>query len=156
MKRVCKFKVNTITNEQGEILGERKSNSYIHNEPPFIKAYVTDLLNMKSLAKTDINIMLGLLTLMDYHNIIDLNSRRKLELASEMETTVKTIDNSLSRICKTSDFITRISRGSYLVNPKYFAKGYWSDIEKIKTTIEYNKDGRTFITTIFDRTNKNI
>ena len=118
-------------------------------EPPYVKLYLPNVFDLNNVNSTSKNILLGLLPMMDYSNIIEISTYRKKQLAEKLETSIQTINNSLAKLTSNEIFI-KLGTGSYLVNPKYFAKGKWADIQKIRTTIEYSKEGR-FVTTEFDR-----
>jgi len=146
MKKITNINVKTIIDENGTVKEEIKElNFYTKNEPSFIKTYLDDIIDLLSVNHTTKNILIGLLKFMDYKNRIDMNAYRKKILAEELDTSVRTINNAITNLSKKNIFI-RLGTGSYLVNPKYFAKGKWSDISMIRTIIEYTKNGRTLIT----------
>jgi hypothetical protein len=86
---------------------------------------------------------------MNYDNIVDITPRIKDKIIEVMGYgTYQTVSNSISRL-KRSYIILSVRRGSYLIDPKLFAKGKWSDIYKIKMLITYHTDGKKTINTDF-------
>ena len=146
MRKIYDIKLSKqIDHETGEILNEFKEHSFKTTEPSFIKMYLDDILSLTNINSTAKNVLFGLLKYMDYENRIDLASRQRKELAQILNTSIQTISNSLGVLIK-KNILLKLDRGSYLMNPDYFAKGKWSDILKIKISIEYTPEGRILIT----------
>ena len=102
-------------------------------ERSFIKSYglFLDVINGSKLRNGMLRTYLNLASLMNYDNevVIDCTNRDMiLKLAG---ITKKSLENHLKVLLK-DDFLRRIKRGRYMVNPNYLAKG----IEKIIRDLE--------------------
>ena len=65
----------------------------------------------------------------------------KKEIVKELETTMGTLDNALSKLVK-SEIIARESKGVYKLNPYIFGRGSWQNIKEIRATWSYGEEGR--------------
>lgn len=135
--------------ETGEITSQRKTTvSKVPNQPEFIKLYLRDILYLSDLQTNQSGLLLQLLMRMNYTNEIVLNSHVKKEIAKQLDISVGTIDNNLSKFVD-GKILERIGRGVYTANPFLFGKGDWADIfhnreSKISLSIDYDINGRTF------------
>jgi hypothetical protein len=122
-------------------------------EPMYVKAYLDDLRKILSVNRGDIAVLIELMKYMSYDNVIDITPRIKEKVYTEIgHGTQQTVGNSISKL-KKSFLILPVpyGRGSYLIDPKLFAKGGWADIFKIQMQITYNKDGSKHIKTEFEK-----
>lgn len=68
----------------------------------------------------------------------------KNELMGQLGVNRQVFNNSLTKLCK-GQIIRRVDTGVYELNPYFFGKGEWKDIDRIRATWEYSAiDGRTF------------
>jgi hypothetical protein len=120
-------------------------------EPMYVKAYLDDLRKILSVNRGDIAVLIELMKYMRYDNVVDITPRIKERVYTEIgHGTQQTVGNSISKL-KKSFLILPFGRGSYLIDPKLFAKGGWADILKISMKITYNKDGSKHIKTEFEK-----
>ena len=138
-----------IDNQTGEVLKEEAEKEvYIEKEPDFVKIYLDDLSYMKNLPKWVNKILYELLKIMNYENEIILNSSikerisKKLNLKSN-KNAVQLINNSISNFVKKGILLQK-ERGIYIANPKYFGKGAWSDIKRLRLKVTYSEKGKDF------------
>jgi len=125
-------------------------NQYRSNEPLFVKAYFEDLGQLLSVHKGDIRTLIHLMEYMSYGNVVDISPRIKDCLIKTMgHGTHQTVTNSIHRL-KKAFLIIPVRRGSYIIDPKLFAKGRWSDVVKIQLKITYKKDGSKVYNTDFN------
>lgn len=140
-------------NEDGEQIGnkiELRHRKYKTEEPVFVKAYLSDLCQILSVHRGDIAVLVGLIKFMNYDNVIDVTPRIKQAIIELIGYgTLQTVGNSISRL-KKAYLIIPINRGSYLIDPRIFAKGGWYSVHKIQMQITYNKDGSKHIKTNFN------
>lgn len=141
--------------ETGEVTNRMISateHKFRSDEPPFVKLYLADIGLLHNISGSDMNVFHELIKVMQYNNILDLTPRLKTVMLSNLGwKTMSALNSSISRLKKESMLIS-LGRGSYLVNPKFFAKGAWTDIRKIRTTIEYTPDGTKHMITEFEST----
>lgn len=115
----------------------------VSTEPDFIKLYLTDIARLNDLPKGANQILLQFLKLMVYDNTFTINSYHKKNIAEKLNTTIATINNTLTKLTQ-EGVITRISSGVYMFNPYLFGKGKWKDINALRVTIKYDGNGRHF------------
>lgn len=122
-------------------------------EPMYVKAYLDDLRKVLSVNRGDIAVLIELMKYMSYDNVIDITPRIKEKVYTEIgHGTQQTVGNSISKLKKAFLILpVPFGRGSYLIDPKLFAKGGWADIFRIQMQITYNKDGSKHIKTEFEK-----
>lgn len=145
MKTVYSTKeVKTVDKTTGELVSEEKTTFFKSVEPPFIKTYVDDLLAIINLPDRNKRVLLAILQYVDYDNYIDFTVRIKEEVAKSLKCSIGNVNNAISSLKKSGVLITK-SRSTYILNPTYFCKGKWTNINKIRTTIEYSQNGKKII-----------
>ena len=115
----------------------------VSTEPDFIKLYLNDIARLNDLPKGANQILLQFLKLMAYDNTFTINSYHKKNIAEKLDTTIATINNTLTKLTQ-EGVITRVSSGVYMFNPFLFGKGKWKDINALRVTIKYDSNGRHF------------
>ena len=143
-------KVNHETGEITETIVKKDRTVKIEKEPDYIKLYLQDICKLNDLPKTSSKLLKKLLKYSNYENLILLPSYIKKIIAKELETSIPTIDNSLSKLTK-KGILRREGTGVYRLNPHLFGKGSWQDIKKIRLTWEYGEEGRTLLITEIEK-----
>ena len=133
-----------VDSSTGEIIREENTSSFRTKEPAYIKTYVDDLIKIIRIPDRNKNVLLSMLKYVDYGNNIDISIRIKNEMANELHCGIGNINNAISALKKAGILISTY-RSCYFLNPDYFAKGDWAAVNKIRTTIEYSKDGKKII-----------
>lgn len=119
------------------------------SEPPYIKLYLRDILYLSDLPKTHDKILLALLKKANWANaeygmVVTLSAGMKRIMAKELNIkSIRTINNALSDFVK-AEVIKRIDTGIYQLNPYLFGRGDWQDIAKLRMTVTYDLNKRTF------------
>lgn len=138
----------------GKLLGsnvELRHRKFRNEEPMYVKAYLEDLRQILSVNRGDIAVLIELMKYMGYDNVVDVTPRIKQKVFEMLGTgNQQTVSNSISRL-KHAFLIFSMGRGSYLIDPKLFAKGGWSDILKISMQVTYNPDGSKYVKTDFEK-----
>jgi len=123
---------------------ETKESFMARDEPDFIKLYLDHVLVHKDLSVKLSPILVQVCKLANYADhqqggmMIFLNSYTKEQIRKNLNyTSVKMVEKSIASLVN-SKIIIRKSRGAYLLNPYYFGKGHWTDIKKIRATIDFN------------------
>lgn len=133
----------TVIDEEGVVKSQLKE-SYVDKEPDYVKIYLKDLVMLNDIPKWVSGILLELLKRMEWgNNEIVLNSSIKKRIATELDINTQTIDNALSKFVKKNIF-KRLDTGIYQANPFLFGRGSWEDIRKIRLTVTYDKNGKSF------------
>jgi hypothetical protein len=136
--------------ETGEIKNETKVTVFqVNREPDYVKLYLKDIALLNELPKGETGILFHLVTKMDYNGIVILISSTKKIIANELGISQNTVKAAVSHFVK-KKIIIRVDRGLYRLNPFLIAKGDWSNIQKIRLTIEYSAQGRV-ITSEFSK-----
>lgn len=138
------------TDGQGELLSmehREVSQTIVRQEPPYIKLYIQDVLYMQDMPKGLTNIVYALLRYANYANQglqIFLPLGLKNKLIAELDTTKAVFNNALTKLCK-GNIIRRVDVGIYELNPYFFGRGEWKDIDKLRMTWNYDEiNGKTF------------
>ena len=118
-----------------------KSKTKVETEPHFIKLYIQDICLLNKIPMTGNHILNVLLTFMNYENEIILNSGIKRRITANLNISMGTLDNNLSKLVKLN-IMKRIDTGIYKLNPNLFGKGHWTDIKEIRATWIYGNGGR--------------
>ena len=138
-----------IVNDNGETVStELKYTTKLRrteSEPPYVKMYLERLGDLKKLNGKECSIMREILYMMSYktNTLYIINHTRKI-IADNCDTTDGVVKKSLTKFIK-QGIMTRISTGTYSVNPNYFGKGSWNDIKKLRLTLEFSEDGETMV-----------
>jgi hypothetical protein len=161
MGKIIRESTDTIINEHGEFKEQRKSETIqLPTEPPYIKLYIENIVLLKHLPRVSSNVLLELIRFVDYDGEINLNPnvRKKINLNLGFKNK-KSLSNSITKLVK-KDIIFRIGTGSYILNPNLFAKGYWSDIRRMRDKyltlkIEFSPiTGQSTLTSEFNKTSE--
>lgn len=153
-------KVDVDTGEIVELEHSVGTRTIYSQEPPFIKLYIADLLYMYDMPKTLTNV---LYTLLDYTTFagkqngmcIILNSYIKKQILEKCGwDNMRSLNNALTKLAK-GNILKRLGDNTYQLNPYFFGRGEWRDIDNIRATWDYNAiKGRTFQAAITYKTNK--
>ena len=147
--------LQTLRDPNGKPLATLEKELLSTGEPPYFKAYVTDLIYFLDISKSNYRILSAFMTHMTYDNMIHVNPIMKQEIQEGLHIkNIQSINNCFSDLCK-KGLLMRIRRGSYFVNPNYFARGGWNDIKEIRSTITYNETGR-MVQVIIEKKEPNI
>lgn len=138
----------TVIDENGAI--KQKEEDLTVNwgrEPNYIKLYLDTVLYLKDLPKGLNTILYALLKRMSYGNQLVLNAALKRQIAKEIELSVSSINNAITKFVK-GELLERIDTGLYRVNPHIFGKGEWKDIAKIRLEVFFDSEGKTIMSEI--------
>lgn len=134
---------DTATGEVQQIYEEKSTmHSEKSDEPMFIKLYL-DHIAIFNGTPVGINpILAELLKRTTYadeaepHQIV-VNLSVKKRIAEKLGyKNTKTIDNAITEFVR-AQYIKRIDRGLYQINPYFFGKGSWKDIKKLRASFDY-------------------
>lgn len=114
---------------------------------PFVKLFVTDTLSLMGFFGKHAEVMTALLNRMNYENIICLFKDDRQKIAEECGISVTHLNKCISNLGKANLLTSKIGqeyvRGKYMVNPEIFGKGDTENIEELRVTYKYNKNGKT-------------
>ena len=153
-----------IDHTTGETLRQQVNTTInLPEEPPFIKVYLKDILYLSDLPKGHSRILYALLKRISWASaedgmVVVLPFGIKKKIAAELNLkNTRTLDNAIQDLMK-GNILTRIEKGVFQFNPYLFGKGDWQDIYKIRMTVDYTLEGKTFggIISYKDGTETNI
>lgn len=133
-----------------------RSQEIIYSLPPeesFVKCYLEDLGWFNQLSKSCPEVLFHLLKRMDYSNKVSVFIDDKQELATLVNGTVKLIEKCVQELYQ-KGLLIRYARGKFIVNPKYFGKGSWADIKRIRSEVIYSEEGRFLVHEFISETAK--
>jgi hypothetical protein len=145
-KTVIKETTN-VDQSTGEILDRNFVATKWNAEPDFVKLYIADLSLLFELSKTADKALFALIRKMNYDNEIVLTSYMKNEMAEMLKMKKNTLEHCIGELCLSGIFLKK-GNNMYFVNPKLFGKGAWSEISKIRMTVEYSVHGKMVGTTV--------
>lgn len=144
----------SINHETGEIMEEIRKGSYRYEtEPAYIKLYLEDLLKITNCMRSNLKVIYYLMTYCTfasdkYPMCVQLSTGAKKMMMTEIGyKTLQSIDNSLMALRK-AGLIKRVAEGVYQLNPRYFGRGDWRDIAKLRMTVDYDNNGKIINTLV--------
>lgn len=134
-----------VDQETGEVLHDVSkvvSILKLPKEPAYLKLYIEDMSRFLGINQSSYqHILLYVAAAAAYDGVVTLNARRKAAIALTTGTSVKTINNAITKFVKT-EVLRRVGHGDYEINPHLFAKGEWNEIrlrrERFKFTVYYD------------------
>lgn len=129
--------------ETGEVV-TNKTLYRMNDEPDYIKLYIDTVFTFKGLRKGLNPIFLAFLNHMSYAGanekyggqVIFVNMAMKKMIAEQLGLGIDSINKALSEFVKTGVF-SRLTVGTYQVNPDIVGKGHWADIQNIRATFDF-------------------
>ena len=154
MSKIIMSNTKTVTDENGVIRYQEEDLTVNWGkEPNYIKLYLDTVLYLKDLPKGLNTVLYALLKRMSYGNQLVLNAALKRQIAREIELSVSSINNAITKFVK-GEMLERIDTGLYRVNPHIFGKGEWKDIARIRLEVSFDSEGKTIMSEI-DRKEEN-
>ena len=157
MARISKTKITGTLDENGLKRVEFSSEKNWGEEPPYIKVYFEDILYLRNISKKYFSVMYALLKRISYAGdeypmCVIVNKAIKKAICDEIGwKNPVSIDNAIQVFMK-GGIIRRVERGVYQFNPFLFGRGKWSEVAKLRLSVNYDRNGRTFEAKIDDNT----
>ena len=148
LARITNTVQRTTLNENGEITYQEEEKTINWGtEPNYIKVYLDTILYLTDLPKGLNGILYAFLKRMSYGNQLVVNAALKRQIAKELDLSMSSINNAITKFVK-GDLLIREDTGLYLVNPHLFGKGDWKDIAKIRLEVTFDANGKTIMSEI--------
>lgn len=148
MAKVTNTISRTVVDEDGQITYQEEEKVINWGtEPNYIKVYLNTILYLKDLPKGLNSILYAFLKRMSYGNQLVINAALKRQIAKELELSLSSINNAISKFVK-GELLIREDTGLYKVNPHLFGKGDWKDIAKIRLEVTFDTEGKTIMSEI--------
>lgn len=148
MAKVTNTISRTVVDEDGQITYQEEEKVINWGtEPNYIKVYLDTILYLKDLPKGLNSILYAFLKRMSYGNQLVINAALKRQIAKELELSLSSINNAISKFVK-GELLIREDTGLYKVNPHLFGKGDWKDIAKIRLEVTFDTQGKTIMSEI--------
>ncbi|MBT3720611.1 hypothetical protein HOG47_03085 [archaeon] len=134
---------STIDEKTGEVIETATDRIVkIPQTPDFVMAFTKDLGYLASLSGGASKLLFGLMSVVDRENEITLNASRKRRLAETTGLKIGSIDSTLHQLKKKKLLLT-VDKGIFKLNPYFFGKGKWKNVQKMRMSIEYNFETQT-------------
>lgn len=148
LARITNTVQRTTLNENGEITYQEEEKTINWGtEPNYIKVYLDTILYLTDLPKGLNGILYAFLKRMSYGNQLVVNAALKRQIAKELDLSMSSINNAITKFVK-GDLLIREDTGLYLVNPHLFGKGDWKDIAKIRLEVTFDANGKSIMSEI--------
>ena len=132
-----------VTNENGEVLGERTRHVTrtvsFEQEPDYVKLYIQTISVFTQIKESAGKVFYELVKLMayaDYEQLVFLNPVLRKRIQDNLRISQSTFDKSLKQL-RENDLIKRVANNTYAINPKYVGKGQWGDIRKLQASFDF-------------------
>lgn len=118
----------------------------IDREPPFVKLYIDDISDINNLQHSCSQLLLELIKRVNYSGVISISAGDKKLIVKSLGVKPQTFANNISQLIK-KDILFRIDTGMYQLNPFYFARGAWYEVNKqridyIEMNTKYSSKGK--------------
>lgn len=131
--------------------GVMVSGSRDNVEPPFVKLYLDNVLFLRDLPKNLNPVLLALLNRMPYGGkAFAINASMKRQMAKELGRSAGGISNAITNLVN-GGLLIREDVGLYHMNPDFFGRGEWKDVQALRLAITYDYRGRTFMAQVANR-----
>ena len=148
VKKVVREKIENVVDFQtGEITNKTVTSvDNFPSEPQYVKMYIEDLCSLKGVPNADQSVLRTLLLRLDFEGYVYLSPRYRKAICNQLDISEKTLRNRLASLVK-ANLIISVSRGEYMVNPNYFARGNWKNVceqrKAFSLHITYSEKGKT-------------
>jgi hypothetical protein len=125
------------------------SISKVEREPNFVKLYIDDLSDLAKLQHSCSELLWELVKRVNYTGTISISAGDKKVIVKELGIKSQSFANNISQLIK-KNILFRIDTGMYQLNPYYFAKGAWFEVQKqrieyIELTMKYTALGKEIV-----------
>ncbi len=131
----------TVVDQDGQILRhevERVFKAKKDTEPAYVKLYLENITKVTDLKRGSIDVLIKLIELVEYNtNKVVLTPTHRKIIAKSLSIEMGSLSNSLTDL-KKSGILQDVDKGIFLLNPNILAKGEWSKIKHIRTSISEN------------------
>lgn len=145
-KKISYEETTTLIDKNGESRTRNISLVKVPQEPPYVKLYIDDITALHKLPSNCSGLLFEIVKLIDYSGEIIITKRRREALSEATGLSDKSIKNRITQLID-KGIMKRIAHTTYIMNPKIFAKGSWSDITKLRDDFEliirYQRGKRT-------------
>lgn len=138
-------KINQTTGEI-ELTHSEQTTTHTEktSEPNFIKLYLDHLAIFNGVSLTVNPILAEILRRTTYaddkaggHQVV-INRAVKKRIAETLKCSESKINNAIT-VFVDNHYLKRLDRGLYEVNPNYFGKGDWGNIQKLRANYDYTE-----------------
>lgn len=135
-----------VDESTGEVISAEKTSIGKYGrstEPSYVKLYVDDIAKLQECTGATRNVLDQLLKIMDYENVVHINKFNKKRISQALDNMSDNyIRNCVSQLKQSNILLSTDVRGSYILNPMFFGKGKWKDINSLRLTVDYTEKGK--------------
>lgn len=139
-QKVIYREVNTHRDENGVVIEDsHKKVIRVPKTPEFVMVFTKHLSYLNHLSQTEHNILYSILNkFVGYNNLIVFNSQVNADIMKSMSIKKSTYSTALKGL-RAKYILVEIEGFTYL-NPEFFGKGNWEDIQRLRTEVVYDFD----------------
>lgn len=133
------------TNALGEMIAIPVDIKVRHpHESPFAKVYYDFFKSLKNPPLVNVLFLGELFSRMDYvdannlRSTVHLGVRQREDIADALQMSVKSVDRYITQLVDAGVLFRAITRGYYIVNPFFIAKGVWKYIAEFREEFDYS------------------
>lgn len=133
--------------ETGEIVEQtQKKVIRVPKTPEFVMVFTEHLSHLNKLTKTEHSVLWALLNkFVGYNNLILFNSQVNSDLMKSISVGKSALSQALKGL-REKYILVEIEGFTYL-NPEFFGKGNWEDLQRLRTEVVYDFDFKTMTAT---------
>ena len=132
----------TVVTHDGVLLDVEQHKTFpVGEEPAYYKVYMQDVSAVLGLEPAEQVVFKACCANMTFGNRIFLIKRTKMYLEQLTGYKFNTIRATITKLVK-KGLLLREDTSTYIVNPKFAARGKWEDIRALRLVIEYSEQGR--------------
>lgn len=110
------------------------------SEPPFVKLYFQAVANSVGMLGAECDVWMLMISKMDEENVCSIGKTQREQFLAKKEISKQHFSNTVKKLVD-KGFISVLSRGEYLVNPRFVSKARWEKVAKIIWTQEFTNNG---------------
>lgn len=152
IKKISQYIESVELDENGQVKSLMKQRTFsVEQEPPFVKMYLDTIVQLSDISRSCSPILHAILEYMPFANKkqeFALTKRIKESIATDCKLSFKRVESALTELVK-KEILFRTALSTYQVNPKYFGKGEWRDISKLRLEIDFTDKGKTIRGEVF-------
>jgi hypothetical protein len=136
------YEETEVDNDTGEVI-KRRTTLQFAKEPTYVKLYFDCLgvvIRNDGLNESLNDMLLEVLKLGNYadeEQTVTLTAYQKNKICEKTGKSLRRLEQAITIWVK-NKILTRVSRGTYQINPWIFGKGEWRDISKLRANFDFS------------------
>jgi len=122
-----------------KLVGVKEDNKF--KTVKFVKVFVEDLSAIFGLSSLEYKLLFKIIQMINYENVLLVPKYIKDKMAKELGVNPLSVNNSIRNLTN-KGLLAKLTSGAYKVNPHYFGKGKWDNIQKVTMTWDAEHEDR--------------